>query len=49
MPRRKGETLAVVWCAATWQILSARCEAESNLPWVLPASVAWTCSGRWMA
>src|SRR5215468_10078732 len=44
-----GETLAVVGCGATSKILSARCEAESRLPSVWPASMAWTCGGRRLA
>jgi hypothetical protein len=44
-----GETLAVVGSGATSQILSAKCEAESRLPTVWPASMAWTCCGRRLA
>jgi hypothetical protein len=43
------ETLAVVGSGVTSQIQSARCEAESRLPSVCPASMACTCGGSWLA
>ena len=41
----EGEMIAIVGVGVTSQILSARWEAESRLPSLCKASIAYTCGG----